>query len=81
MNEKNRKMMEFNIVEYTHMARLYLKILGDRMDYIQDADIKSCDDEILESLFRGTREVLSRLSKIDTECFGLLGDDWDVKKI
>ena len=39
MNEKNRKMMEFNIVEYTHMARLYLKILGDRMDYIQDADM------------------------------------------
>lgn len=81
MKVVHKEMMISDIHNYSGIVLDLLDILGDRMKYICDSDLDDCDDKTLESLFMGTREIISRLSKIDTECFGLLGDDWNVKKI
>ena len=81
MIQKHRELMETHIKDYSGMIRSYLELIDDRIEYILFADLSKVDDKTLEGLHNGVKEILTRIAKMDKECFELKGDDWNGKKV
>ena len=81
MIQKHRELMETHIKNYSGMIRSYLEVIDNRIEYILFADLSKVDDETLECIHNGVKEILTRIAKMDSECFELKRDDWNGQKV